>query len=174
MEEKRQTANATGAYYGLLTGIGLVIFNLLLYILNLQTSVYVGYFNYLIIIAAVWFAATSHRDKYQDGVISYGKSLAVGVLTMVYASFILAIYMYIYYKFIDPEAVGRLLIEAEEALYNMGYNEDFIEQSMEMQKVFMGPGYLAFGVFFSTVIQGTIISLIVSIFTKRDQKNTDL
>lgn len=174
MEEKRQTANATGAYYGLLTGIGLIIFNLLLYILNLQSSPYIGYFNYLIMIAAVWFAITSHRDKFQNGAISYGKSLSVGVLTMIYASFILAIYMYIYYKFIDVEAIDRYLLEAEDALYKMGYSEDLIEQSIKTQKLFAGAGFFAFSSFLTYAIQGTVISLIVAIFTKRDKKNTDL
>ena len=58
---------------------------------------------------------------------------------------------------------------AADSLVQLGYSEDLIEQSMRMTKVLNNPIFVLFSSVLGGALIGTIISLITSIFTKREK-----
>lgn len=170
MENKPRTLNSNALYFGLLIGLALIIFALILYIFNEQANRTLGYLNLLILAVGVFLTAKSFRDNVQDGFISYSRALGVSVLTAFYASLFSAIYIYVFYTFIDPEAMKPILEVAENEMYRQGLEGQELDQAMAMTKKFMKPGMMAGMTVLTSTFWGTIISLITSIFVKKEQK----
>ena len=61
-----------------------------------------------------------------------------------------------------------MLALAEEQLVGRGMSESLIEQSMQIQKKVMTPLVMSLSSILSGVFFGTILSLIISLFTKRE------
>src|SRR6056297_368993 len=89
--------------YGLITGLVLIIYTLILYMTNnlLDQNFILGILNYVILIAGIIYGTKSYRDQYLNGYISYGKSLGTGVLISVFAGVIMGIFTYLLYEVID-------------------------------------------------------------------------
>jgi hypothetical protein len=105
--------------------------------------------------------------------MKYSKSLGSGALISFYASLILAFYFYIFYKVIDPNGILTLIQTMEENLINQGMPDDQIEMFTEILNKTMSPGLLAFGYVFSITFYGTLLSLVLSFFIKKDQEPFD-
>jgi hypothetical protein len=74
----------------------------------------------------------------------------------------------IYLTWIDPTAVGRMLDIMEEEYYRRGFTEEQISSAMGFAAKLRGPGMQFFSVIIGTTFVGVIISLIVSIFIRRE------
>ena len=170
MENKQRTINENALYYGLLTGLALIIYSLILYIFDASTNKTLGYFSMLILALAMFLSAKSYRDQSNDGFISYSRALGASVLTALYASVLLGLYTFIFYKYIDPEAIKPLLEAAETEMYKQGLEDRELDQAMEMTKKFMTPGWMLGMTTLTNMFWGTLIALITSIFVKREQK----
>jgi len=170
MEDAKRTLNSNAIYFGVLTGLGLIIYTLILYIFNATTNQTLGYLSMLILAIGVYLSAKMFRDHSKKSFINYSQALGVSVLTAFYASVLLAIYMYVFYKFIDPEAIQPMIEEAEREMYRRGIEGSQLDQAMEMSKKFMQPGWMAGMALLGNTFWGTIIGLITSIFVKREPK----
>ncbi|MBE9468830.1 MAG: DUF4199 domain-containing protein [Bacteroidetes bacterium] len=170
IKENTNTFGKNAMTYGAITGFALVLMSLLFYSLNLQNSQYQGFFTYLLLGAGIYIGTKSFRDKSLDGYMKYSKSVGSGVLISLYASLILAFYFYIFYKVIDPNSIQILIQTMEENLLNQGMADDQIEMFIEILNKTMSPGLLAFGYVFSITFYGTLLSLVLSFFIKKDQE----
>jgi len=153
---------------GIILGFLGVIWTLVLWFLDQTTNRSLGWIFFVVIIIGLFIGIKSYRDKYQNGFITYGRSLGTGVIIMLYYSIISAIFTYILYKFIDPNLTDKILALTEEQLVERGLGEGMIEQSMQMQKKIMTPLVMSLGVIVNGVLFGTIFSLIISLFTKKE------
>ncbi len=154
--------------YGGLLGLILVVFSMILWMLNLSLNKSLGYLSYIIIIAGLFIFLKLFRDQEMGGYISYGKALGAGLLIIVFSGLVTAAYSYILFKFIDPGLVEKMALMAEEQLYERGMTDDQIEVAVNAQKMFMKPGILAIFGLFGHVFFGFLLTLIVSIFVKKD------
>ena len=168
MEDVKRTLNSNAIYFGVLTGLGLIIYTLILYIFDSTTNQTLGYLSMLILAIGIFLSAKTFRDQSKDGFINYSQALGVSVLTAFYASILLAVYMYVFYKFIDPEAIQPMIDQAEREMYRQGIEGEQLDQAMQMSKKFMQPGWMAGMAILGNTFWGTIISLITSIFVKRE------
>jgi hypothetical protein len=92
----------------------------------------------------------------------------VGVIIFLYYSIITAVFTYILYKFIDTSLIAKLLALIEEAMGGRGYTQKQIDAAMMIQKKIMIPEILPVLGIIVSMFFGTIISLIVSIFTRNE------
>ena len=110
-----------------------------------------------------------YRDRANDGYLSYGESLAFGVVLSLGAALIYGFAFYLYMKYIDSNYT-RIIIETMElSLYEGNMPEDQIETIMDLYKTFFGPGLFAFTMVFSYSLMGLCISLVVSFFVKNEK-----
>lgn len=123
------------------------------------------------IIGIVLCAIAFKKSLPQTENFPYSKALGLGVATSFFSSIILALFTFILYKYIDPELIDQILLQAEEKLIESGLDYDMIEMQIEMQRKFVNPSILAASTIFSTTLTGLIISLITSIFLKRNSSN---
>ena len=167
MEEKVSVwkANLTN---GVILGLLGIVFTLVMYFLDLTFNKVPGYIFILAQIIIVFYMIKSYRNSYLHGYITYGQSVGAGVIIFLYYSVITAIFTYILYKFIDAGLTAKLLAFSEEAMVKKGLPQQAIDTAMGMQKKIMIPEIMAsFGIL-GTMLWGTIISLIVSIFTRKE------
>jgi hypothetical protein len=167
MEEKKSGLWKNAMNWGLILGIALIIYSLLMFFLDLSLEKWVSWVSYLVIIGGIIVATKSYRDNVLGGTISYGQALGFGTLIVMFASIIGAIYFYVFVTVIDTEFIGKMLLMAEDQLMKQGLPDEQIEMAVEMQKKFMTPMIMSLVSIPSTTFMGFIISLITSIFLKK-------
>ena len=168
MEKKVSVWQAT-LNSGLILGLALVIYTLLLYFLDQTFNKTLGYISILIIIVGLILGIKAFRDDSRGGLMSYGQGVGAGTIIGLYAGIIGAIFTFLLYKVIDPDLMGKLLTFTEENLVESGrVPEEMIEQTMEIQKKFMTPWIMSVMSIINYVFFGVVVSLIASIFLKKE------
>ncbi|MDY0343839.1 MAG: DUF4199 domain-containing protein [Lentimicrobium sp.] len=159
--------------YGLLTGIAYILLSLLFYSFGLSQQSWVGYASFVVLIAGIIMGTVAYRDKHSGGYLSYGRSLATGVLISLVAGIVMAVYSYLFFKFFEPGMIDSMMDVAAQSLADKGMAEDQIDQAMSITGKFMTPIWMAVISIFSLTFYGTIFSLITSIFIKKEDNSFD-
>ena len=168
MEENKNDILRHSATYGAIIGFALIIYSILLYIADLSLSRGLGYLSYVIIIAGLYIGIKKFRENEPSEAIKYSKALGVGVLICVFLGFIGSVFTYLQFRFIDPDLVNKILEMSEEKLLDRGLSEDMIEMQSEFMMKFMSPGIMALSSFISYIFVGTVFSLILAAFLKKE------
>jgi hypothetical protein len=170
MENQKSTFSAS-LIYGLLLAISLIIFDLILFVLDVDIHSKIKWISYLIMIGGIFWAMISYRDKYAGGFISYGQAFGVGFFTVLIAAIITAVYTYFYVVVINPSIIENILTEAEENILagNPNISDEDLETALHYTEMFTSPIMMAIWGFIANVIFGTILSLIIAIFAKREK-----
>ncbi|TSA32341.1 MAG: DUF4199 domain-containing protein [Porphyromonadaceae bacterium] len=168
MESNRPSILRPAMTYGLIIALVVIIFAVLVWILGLEGAKWMQWINYAAYFGVLYFCLKNWRDHYNGGYIRYGQALSAGILFMFFASVIYAFYNVIYLKWIDPTAVGRMLDIMEEEYYKRGFTEEQVSAAMSFAAKLRGPGMQFFSVIIGTTFVGVILSLIVSIFIRKE------
>lgn len=163
MEEKRSVWKET-LNYGIILGLISVGLSVLTYMFDLTFKTWITWPSLLISIFVLYFLLRSYRDHYNNGYITYGKSVGAGVVINIYAAIITAIYVFVLYSFIDPGLVDKSLAVAEQRMIDRGIPDSAIDQAMQLQAKIMKPWFTSLMSTISSVFYGLIVSLIVSLF----------
>ena len=169
MEQNKHAAAFPNALKtGVLFSIFLIIYSIIVYqFSNGDRNWFMMILNLLIFTGGITGASIYYRDKKLGGVVTYGKIVGFAVLFVVISSLITSAFNYLYLGFISPDLVNVMLEQQAEQLYEQGMSDEQIEQTMSISERFMSPGFLAIMGFFSNVIFGVILSLIISAIVKR-------
>jgi len=169
---KHFTVVGNAINFGLILGVSMIIAELLLYILNVSTDKVARYSNMLLIVTGIIIGILNFK-KNRNGNISYGQSLGTGVLIGLFASILVSVYTFIFYKFIDPGMIEVLLRKAEEQMLekNPTLTDDQIELAMSYTRKFMTPIWMSISSIFGLTFISFIASLLISIFTKKTDKS---
>ncbi len=174
MEENKASVGIVALGYGALLGIALIIFSLLLYILDLQQNKFLGYISFVIMLAGLWLAQLNYRKKYLGGFMPYSKAFVVGFLMVLFATILSAIYTFIFFKYIDPNAMAEAKQLAEQSMLKRGMTDQQIDQSMAIMAKFQTPMWYAIWGFLASLVIGTILALITSAFTRKEDMNAGM
>lgn len=174
MEVKKSAFLKNTMTFGAITGMGFIIISVIFYLLGIESQNISQIVNYLVIIAGIFIGTRTFRDKFNYGSITYGKALGSGVLISLFSSIILAFYTYIFFKIIDPGALGKIYEIMEQNMMKQGNMTDQqLEMALEMAKKFTTPVTIAVGVIISFVFWGFLFSLITSFFLKKKSNPFD-
>lgn len=169
--EQKSTFWKTAALYGLYLGIVLTLFYVILYVAGQSQNRALAFISYPILAVGIVMAQINYRDRELDGYISYGQAVGFGAALMLFVGIIITLYNLIIFK-IDPSLIEQAKIMQEEAMLKKGMSEDQIEAAMAIASKMLTPGWMAIMTLIGMVFMGTIISLITSIFVKK-QPNLD-
>ena len=114
----------------------------------------IGYASIVICLLFVFFGIKHFRDNVNNGSVSFGKALTIGILISVLAGLGVAIVDAIYTTFINPDFFDQYAQRMEE----MGRGDEVIE---------MGSGLMAVVMFMTVFVIGFIISLISSLLLQK-------
>lgn len=169
--EQKSNFWKSAALYGLYIGVVITLFSVILYVTGQTTNKVLGYISFPIYFGCVLWAQLQYRNKNLNGEISYGQALGFGVAAMLFSGVVSMIYTLVIYN-VDPSLIEQLKAVQEQAMLAKGMSEDQVEAGMKIAERFMSPGIMAISGIIGSAFVGTIISLITSIFVKK-QKNED-
>jgi uncharacterized membrane protein len=101
-------------------------------------------------------------------VLSYGSCLGTGVIISAVVGLVLAVYTYVFFQFFDPSELMKIIEMTEQKMADKGLTDEQIDQAMAISSKFMSPVMMAVSSLFGMALWGTIFSLILSIFLKKN------
>ncbi len=166
--ENKVTVSQIGLRYGIIIGLIFIVYGLILQFLNLDMKAmqYLGYLNYVILIVVLVLAHKAFKEG-GDGFMSIGQGLGIGMLITLVGSVLSAIFTFIYLKFIDDSMLTKILDAQMAELEARGLDDAAVDQAMGFTEKIMTPEILPILSVVVMLFFGFIISLIVSIFTKK-------
>jgi hypothetical protein len=151
---------------GAILGIAIVIVSVIFYVIDIQNFV-PAVMQILVTGGILFYLGKNYRES-TGGSFSYGQSLGFMVLVCAFSAIITAFYTYLLMAVIDPGMITKILDKTEAELIAKNLPEAQIEQALNMTKKFMTPAIMTGSAFLGQIFYGTIISLIVSAFVKKD------
>ena len=165
--------------YGLIAGI--VVSILMLSITNYishckgnvdyDTSMLIGYASMLIAFSLVYIGIRNYRDKYNGGVISFGKAFKIGIMIVLIASTIYVVAWLIDYFFFIPDFIEQYSAHELDKLKASGASQIEIDKETikmaNMVKMFKNPLFNAMMTYAEILPVGLIVTLISSLILKR-------
>lgn len=171
MEEK-STFWTSAMTYGLYVGVTIVLYSVILYVFGQIMNTTLSLASYVIIAAGILLSQLHYRNNQLNGSITYGKALGFGVAVMLFAGILQSLYTVILFKFVDPTLIDQMRLLQEEAMLKQGMNEESIEAATDMMAKFQSPVIMGISGLFSSALVGFIISLITSIFVKKNDEES--
>ena len=154
---------------GLILALIGIVYSLVMYFLDLTLNKAQGYVFMIVLLVMLFYLLKSYRDNVMHGMITYGQSVGAGVVINVYYSIIMALFTYILYKYIDPGLIAKSLAQAEDAMRaRPGMTEEAVEAGMKFTSKLLKPGFMLIMGLVASIFWGTILTLIVSIFIKKE------
>jgi hypothetical protein len=170
MENTKISIARNSINYGIILGFTLIIISVISYLfgsMDTKTGQLISsFFQYAIIIIGIFWGTKSLRTS-SGGFISYGRALGSGTLICLFASIVLAIYLFIFFKFIDKEVIKKMIEQSEQRFVESGLSDEQLELSMSIVKKTMTPVFLSLGTIWSLSFMGFLFSLITSIFLQK-------
>ena len=122
--------------YGLLVGFIIFTLHLVFGIKNLDysTNEILGYISIFLSLSFIFFGIKHYRDHVNNGLISLGKAITIGVLISLLVALGIAIADFIYTKFIDPSFFTNF----EKTLIEQGREDEIIKMTSATAALFMG------------------------------------
>lgn len=162
--------------YGAVLSLPMILMSVLSYVFNITDNKSFGFISIIIFAASIVFIQIHYRKNSCEGFASYGKILGGTLLMVLISAVILFVYTYLFYKFLAQDQLQHMLEIARVNLEEQGQlSSSDINKSYEfMSKHVFTPIAMSIMTVFTTFIQGLLISLISSVFTrKKDGSFTD-
>jgi hypothetical protein len=165
--------------YGLIAGI--VVSIPMLFMVNSTTnatsnvdfdkSMLVGYASMLIALSLVFVGIRNYRDKYNGGVIRFGKAFTIGMMIVLIASTFYVVAWLVDYFYFIPDFAEKYAGHMLDKLKASGASQIEIDmQTKEMAnfaKLYKNPLYNAMMTYAEVLPVGLIVTLISSFILKR-------
>ena len=156
--------------HGFFLGFALVVMQTIFYLADIKPDSALGYLSYVILFGGLFLSVKNYRDELNNGFISYGRSVGYGVVVSLMAGIISSAFVFILYQYIDVTFVDRMLIEAETQLEEQNLSPEQLEMAMEINQKMFTPLVIALMSILGYVFMGTIFSLVVAVFLKKEDE----
>lgn len=165
--------------YGLISGI--IVSVLMLCSMNYlshcegnvayDTSMLIGYASMLIAFSLVFVGIRNYRDKYNEGIITFGKAFKVGILIVLIASTMYVLAWLIDFYFFIPDFADKYSAHMLDELKASGASQMEIDKQTKemanMAEMLKNPFFNAMMTYAEILPVGLIVTLISSLILKR-------
>ena len=164
--------------YGLIAGI--VVSILMLLSLNISNAgghidfdkgLLIGYASMLIAFSFVFVGIRNYRNKYNEGVISFGKAFKIGIMMVLIASTIYVVAWLIDYFFFIPDFLEKYSAHMLDKLKATGASQLEIDKKTKematLGRMYKNPFFNAMMTYVEILPVGLIVTLISSLILKR-------
>ena len=169
MEKKNPSILLNALNWGLIIGFASIVYSVILYMLNLTFNQALGYAGVIIIIAGLAIAMKNYRDNVLGGVMSFGKAFGFGMLIVIVAALLGAIFAYLLYAVIDKGLSERMLEFTSDKMLKRGVPEAQLDVILERAAKFQKPLPIAITGLISSILGGVVLSLIIAAIFKKEE-----
>lgn len=165
---------STTLLYALILAIAQIVVTLTSYFLGYQTDHIANgrWFSSLaplvVLIAVLILGIKAVRDEQPGKGFSYGKGLLTGFLITLFSSIIITIYTFVHFNYVNPNFADYAIEAARMDWAAKGMTETQMEGAEKFMRGLFKPVAQSIVGFVIGNIFGTIISLIVAAFLKRE------
>ena len=164
--EKEVTTRGVGLQYGVIAGIIMIIYGMILQLTDMATNQGLAFLNYLFLAVVIFLAHKKYKET-GDGFLSYGQGLGIGFWVSLAGGILAMVFSYVYMKFIDSSMMDQAMEKARYDMEEQGMSDAQVDQAMSMTEKFMTPEIIfVFGIL-GVLFFGFILSLIISAITKK-------
>jgi hypothetical protein len=136
-----------------------------------NTSLLIGYASMLIAFSLVFVGIRNYRNKYNGGVISFGKAFKIGIMIVLIASTMYVVAWLIDYFYFIPDFMEKYSAHMLDQLKASGASQAEIDkQTKEMANfaaMYNNPFYNAMMTYLEILPVGLVVTLISSLILKR-------
>jgi hypothetical protein len=137
-------------------------------------SMLLGYSSMVVAFSLIFVGVKNYRDKQNDGTISFGKALKIGLLITLIASTIYVIVWQIDYYFFIPDFYEKYSAHIIRDMKAQGATLAQIQQQMAVNKsngeMYRNPLFNAMYTYMEILPVGLIMSLLAALILKRKSK----
>lgn len=130
----------------------------------------IGYTAMVLSLLFVFFGIKHYRDKVNNGKVSLGKAIGIGMLIALFSAIGVAVFDYIYTSQINPDFASEYLEYSVKKMETTLSAEELKIKTAELTQQmedYGSPSFMAFMMFASVIILGFIISLISGLILQR-------
>ena len=169
--DNQTTTARTALKWGLITGIALVVYSIILYTLNQTTNGALSLIIYGILIGGLIVGMREYRTT-NGGYMTYGEGMSLGALLSAVAGLLSSAFTVFYTQVIDPGFQERLVGQVRDQMEEQGkLSDEQIDQAIEWMQKFQSPGLQFMFGLFGTILIGVVLSLIIAAFIRRNKTN---
>ena len=92
-----------------------------------------GYITMFIALSTIFFAVRQYRDKYNDGIIKFGKAFLIGLYVTLVATLVYVIAWELYFNNYAPDFMDQYASYLRESMSDSGLSASEIEEKMAPQ-----------------------------------------
>jgi len=152
--------------WGIILGMVMIAMSLLFYFLGIHDNKRIGLLSFGVYVVVMYFAQKSYRDQNAGITINYGRALWVGFASGLFATILITLYNFIFFKLIAPDLLTKMLEEAQLRIIEMDLPSEAEAKALESQTKFMTPGWIAIFGAFGSAFQSFIAALLGAIIAK--------
>ena len=167
----------TAILFGLYSAGVAIAITLIGYFTGLDKTSAINWLPYISLpffILFLWMAMKERKQEDFGGTISYGQCLWTGVLVGIFAGLAVGIFMYVYSTSINPGMIDMIAQKQAEGMRAQNLSPDQIQKAQSYSKMFTTPPMMAAWSFVGDVFMATIFSLIIAIFVKTKEGESEI
>lgn len=141
---------------------------------NFEGGMLIGYASMLLAFSLIFVAIIRFRDKYNNGVISFGKAFRIGLyITLIASTIYVVTWLIDYYVFI-PDFADKYAASMMDKIKNSGASAaEIAKQAKEMdsfKEMYKNPVMVVLFTYLEILPVGLLLTLIASFILKRKVK----
>ena len=164
---------------------GLIVTSLMLLVISgcvtqpeFEGSMLLGYTTMLVAFSLIFVGIKNYRDKHNDGIITFGKALKIGLLITLIASTMYVVVWMIDYYFFIPDFYEKYSAHIIRKMQASGASAAAIQKQMAQNqidgKMYRNPIFCAMFTYLEILPVGLIVSLLAAAILKRKPGATDM
>lgn len=174
--ETKISPSKSAMQYGVFFGLIMILELVISYVFNIDATtnksygIVINFLNFLILpILFIYFGCVNYRDKINNGYISFGECLKIGVLICVLAALVYGIFGAIFNALV-PEFMEEILRKSRVVMMEQNPNmtQEQVDMAISWTEKFMNPLISIPIAILMYAFIGLIYSLIVGAIVKKD------
>lgn len=164
----------TGNKWGLIQGLVGVVLSLIFFMTGMmdmsgtKSNMIPNILSYAAMITTLYLGIKAHKEEDLGGYLSLGRAVKMGAYMGLIAGVLSAIFLFIYFKFIQPDFLNTITETAISKAEEKGQDPEQVRKGMEMMGWMFNPGTFALFGLLGSVLMSVIFSLIIGLIIKKD------
>ncbi|MAL61207.1 MAG: DUF4199 domain-containing protein [Flavobacteriaceae bacterium] len=172
MDNQKASLKKIALNYGLLLGLASIALSVVTYVMgvHLERPWWASVIGIIIMAALIVYGLKAFKQD-NEGFLSLGEAIKVGLAISVIAGILGAVYNYVFVTVIEPDFVAQMMEITREQMIeqNPTMTEEQMEMGLSITEKFMSPGIMSAMAIIFTLFLGFIISLISGLIMKQNR-----